>query len=248
MTKYWFLLLLLLLSPLVLAKQSKAEVTVYAYHLQPPLIIDIETKAGLYFEFTQHLNRLSSKYTFNLVYVPRKRIEVMLERSEMNGILLGVNPKWFKDSAEQKYLWTSKVFDDRDEVVSLKSSPFEYQSADSLTGKTLGGVRGFYYAGINEVVAQGLVHRIDTVDEEALLAMLTKKRIDAAIIGRSMYEYSLPDSLKETVFHLSAQPHDKYHRRILVPKNQELLFHHLQDLVTTLDHDSKWQQKVMSYQ
>ena len=112
----------------------------------------------------------------------------------------------------------------------------------------MGGVRGFYYAGINELVAQGLVNRIDTVDEEALLTMLTKQRIDAAIIGRSMYEYYLSDSVKATVFHLSAEPHDRYHRRILVPKEQSVLFLHLQDLVTKLGYDCKWQQKMMEYQ
>jgi len=242
MARYW--LLLLLICPVASAEQVKQTVKVYAYHLQPPLIIDIDTKAGLYFEFVRNLNRLSCDYQFELVYVPRKRIEVMLERSEMNGILLGVNPKWFKDSAEQKYLWTSKVFEDRDEVVSLQAAPVEYTLPSSLTDKTVGGVRGFYYKGINELVDVGSIRRVDTVDEEALLTMLKKKRIDAAIIGRSMYEYYLSDSVKETVFHLSAQPHDKYHRRILVHKNQEVLFQHLQYLVTTLEHDSEWQQKV----
>ncbi|KTF16072.1 substrate-binding periplasmic protein [Pseudoalteromonas sp. H105] len=217
MAKYW-LLFVLIICPIALAEQGKFKVTVYAYHLQPPLIIDIGGQSGLYFDLVNHLNRLSNEYEFSLVYVPRKRIEVMLERNEMNGILLGVNPKWFKDKSEQKYLWTSKVFEDRDEVVSLQSAPFEYKSPNSLKGKIVGGVRGFYYAGINEAVAEGQVNRIDTVDEEALLAMLTKQRIDAAIIGRTMFEYYLSDSVKEAVFHLSAQPHDEYHRRILVPK------------------------------
>jgi polar amino acid transport system substrate-binding protein len=247
MAKYW-LLFVLIICPIVLAEQGKFKVTVYAYHLQPPLIIDIGGQSGLYFDFVNHLNRLSNEYEFSLVYVPRKRIEVMLERNEMNGILLGVNPKWFKDRAEQKYLWTSIVFEDRDEIVSLQSAPFEYQSPNSLKGKTVGGVRGFYYAGINELVAQGLVNRIDTVDEEALLTMLTKQRIDVAIIGRFMYEYYLSDSVKATVFHLSAEPHDRYHRRILVPKEQSVLFLHLQDLVTKLGYDCKWQQKMMEYQ
>lgn len=246
MAKYW--LFLVLMCPIALAEQGKFKVTVYAYHLQPPLIIDIGGQSGLYFDLVNHLNRLSNDYEFKLVYVPRKRIEVMLERNEMNGILLGVNPKWFKDKSEQKYLWTSKVFEDRDEVVSLQSAPFEYKSPDSLKGKIVGGVRGFYYAGINEAVAEGQVNRIDTVDEEALLAMLTKQRIDAAIIGRTMFEYYLSDSVKETVFHLSAQPHDEYHRRILVPKEQTTLFMHLQNLVTKLDNDCQWQQKIMSYQ
>ncbi len=246
MVKYW--LIFLLLCPAAFAAQIKPKMTVYAYHLQPPLIIDIDNQTGLYFDFVRQLNKLSDNYQFELAFVPRKRLEAMLQRDEMTGVLLGVNPKWFKDKAEQKYLWTSTVFTDRDEIVSLKATPLEYQSPNSLKGKVIGGVRGFYYAGINELVARGKVSRVDTAGEAALLTMLTKGRVDAAIIGRSMYDYLVKGSGLGNTFHLSEKPHDSYNRRVLVPKSQRAIFSHLQALITELDQDCLWQLALKQYQ
>lgn len=246
MVKYW--LVFLLICPVVFAQQVKPKVTVYAYHMQPPLIIDLDSQTGLYFDFVRKLNKLSANYEFELEFVPRKRIEAMLERNAMQGVLLGVNPKWFKDKDEQKYLWTTTVFTDRDEVVSLKSTPFEYQSPDSLKGKLIGGVRGFYYAGINELVARGKVSRVDTAGEAALLTMLIKKRVDAAIIGRSMYDYLLNEPALQGKFHLSDNPHDSYDRRVLIPKSQVDVYQHMQALITELDKDCLWQLAVKRYQ
>ena len=246
MVRYW--LIFLLLCPAVFAAQTKPKVTVYTYHMQPPLIINLEKQSGLYFDFVRKINSLSDRYFFDLVFVPRKRIEAMLERKAMQGMLLGVNPKWFKDKDENKYLWTNAVFTDRDEVVSLKESAIEYQSPSSLQGKVIGGVRGFYYAGINELVAHGKASRVDTSGEAALLTMLEKNRVDTAIIGRSMYDYLLKDSIWQGKFHLSAKPHDNYDRRILIPKSQVEVYQHIQTLITELDEDCLWQLAVKRYQ
>ena len=128
---------------------------------------------GLYFDFSVYLNSKTDKYHFETIFVPRKRIETMVASNKLNGILLGVNPVWFKDKAETKYLWTANIYEDIDEFVSLPESSVEYSGVESFAGKVLGGIRGFYYFGIDEQVKRGEINRYDTIGEYELLQMIS---------------------------------------------------------------------------
>lgn len=238
----------LLLAPSAFANGGKVIVPVYVYHQQPPYIISSSEKSGLYFDFVKHLNALSKNYFFEVTFMPRKRVERMLEKQTMDGILLGVNPKWFKDKTETKYLWTAEVFNDRDEVVSLKSKSIEFSGADSLTDMVVGGVRGFYYYGINELVAAKKAKRIDTVSEPDLFMMMLKERVDVTILSLLTYNYMVKENNWQNEFYLSVIPHDIYQRRILVPRNMKQAYQPLQELITQIQQNKSWQDKILSYQ
>lgn len=229
------------------AATEKAVISVYSYHLKPPLIVNDMEQKGLYFDVINHLNTSSSIYHFNLVYVPRKRIERMIAEGSFDGILLGVNPIWFKDKNETKYLWTPRIFTDRDEVVSLKQNSFEFITPASLTGKIFGGVRGFYYFGINEFISTQGALRVDTVREIDLFKMLLNKRIDTAVISRSTYDYMLSLNHWHDQFYLSQKPHDIYDRRILIPKEKQALYEHIKPIIEHLQFNKAWQQTIDSY-
>jgi len=99
----------LIFSPFV-AAGKKILVPIYVYHLKPPYIIEIENETGLYYDFSRYLSLKSEKYEFHTIYLPRKRIDIYLERNILDGILLGVNPIWFQDKARKKYLWSPPIF------------------------------------------------------------------------------------------------------------------------------------------
>lgn len=231
-----------------LAGENKPLVPVYVYHQQPPYIIHFEKKTGLYFDFVKRLNALSDHYNFEVTAIPRKRAERMLDNHSMDGILLGVNPKWFKDPKETKYLWSSVVFNDRDEVVSLKANSIEFSGADSLAGMVIGGVRGFYYYGINELVTAEKAKRVDTVSEPDLFTMLIKQRVDVTIISRLTFDYMVKSNNWQSNFYLSSTPHDVFERRILIPQNMANVFPHLQQTIHKLKTDDVWQKNISSYQ
>ncbi|AOW77902.1 hypothetical protein A3Q34_14245 [Colwellia sp. PAMC 20917] len=98
------------------------------------------------------------------------------------------------------------VFTDQDEVISLENKPIEYSDPSSLENLAFGGVRGFYYYGINELVAKKRINRSDTISEQALLNMLISKRIDSAIISQSTFDYIIRQSKNRDLFHLSLNP------------------------------------------
>jgi len=231
----------------VTAVETKPLVPVYVYHQQPPYIIDFKNKKGLYFEFVNRLDTLSENYRFEVVFIPRKRVERMLDDHSMDGILLGVNPKWFKDKDESKYLWSSVIFNDRDDIVSLKANPVEYSGVESLSGMVIAGVRGFYYYGINELVLAKKAKRIDTVSEPDLFIMLLKQRADVTIISKLTFNYMVKAHGWKNSFHRSVIPHDIYERRILILKNMAKIHQSLQPLIAKIQQDMTWQSTLAKY-
>ncbi len=87
-----------------------------------------------------------------------------------------------------------------------------------------GGVRGFYYYGITELVTAKKAKRIDTVSEPDLFTMLLKQRVDVTIISKLTFNYMVKKNNWQNDFYLSTIPHDTYERRILVPLNMTETF------------------------
>jgi len=241
-------LLILILPCFFIQASEKPLITIFTYHQKPPLIIDNNTQQGLYFDVCRHFNENSDDFRFELVYVPRKRIERMLESQQLDGMVIGVSPIWFKDNDEKKYFWTSRIFTDRDEVISLASSPIKYSDQTSLQGKVFGGVRGFYYHGINELVAKNKINRFDTANELDLFSMILNKRIDSAIVSRSTFEYVIKKNNWQDKFYVSKKPHDIFDRRILIPKNQKNIYLHVSSLINKLQSDVNWKYHISQYQ
>jgi len=229
------------------ATENKIHVDVYAYHLKPPFIVSNRHELGLYYDFSDYLNTKSDKYHFETVFVPRKRIESMLKQTSLDGMLLGVNPIWFNDKVEKKYLWTSNVYHDRDEFVSLAENPVDYNGADSLANIILGGVRGFYYYGIDELVSQGKINRFDTIGEYELLQMLMLKRVDVGIVSRSTLNYLIKAKDWQSKFYTSKQPHDTYQRRILIPHHNKAIYDEVSPIINKLAEDPAWQKILEKY-
>ncbi|MBA6379824.1 MULTISPECIES: transporter substrate-binding domain-containing protein [unclassified Colwellia] len=226
---------------------EKIAVNVYVYHLKPPFITDLKNEKGLYYDFSTLLNSESHKYSFKTVFIPRKRIDHMIKQKKLNGVLLGVNPIWFKDKAETKYLWTSTVFTDQDEVISLKDKPIEYSEPSSLEKYVFGGVRGFYYYGINELVTKKRINRIDTISEQALLNMLISKRIDSTIISQSTFGYITRRSKNRDLFHVSLIPHDRYARKVMVLLKDKAIFEDIEPIIKNIDNNKVWSEILLTY-
>lgn len=211
--------------------EAKEEVDIYFYHDKPPLVIDKEKGFGQYFEIIECLNSNSTDYRFKPAYVPKPRIERMISNNSFNALVIGVHPNWFKDRQREKYLWSNVVLTDQDEFISLTSKPFDFISKESFDGKILGGVRGFFYKGINESVQQKSLTRVDTINEKALLYMLLTQRIDFAIVSRSTLIYYNSDKDFTNKFHLSTVPHDSFTRHIMLPKERTKLLNQLNALI-----------------
>lgn len=224
------------------------QITLYAYHLKPPFIVDQHQEQGLYYDFATYLNSKGDAYRFHTQFVPRNRVEHDLLHQRFDGVLLGVSPIWFRDQAETKYLWTPGIYEDQDEIVSLVETPFDYRGPKSLIGKKLGGVLGFSYFGVDKLAAKGKIIRINTVGEREVLEMLLKGRVDAGIVSRSTLNYLIVREGWQGRFYLSRQPHDSFSRRLLVLRRDQALYDYLLPILQGLPSDKEWQAILRKYQ
>jgi polar amino acid transport system substrate-binding protein len=223
-------------------------IKVYSYHLKPPLITSEVARTGLYYDAVHYFNKKSTQFHYELQYLPRRRLDLMVSSGALDGIVIGVSPVWFGDRNEIKYLWTSTLLSDVDEVVSNRKKPFEYSTPESLAGLRVGLVRGYYYFGVSEMADAAKLIRDDASSEDLNFRKLLADRIDVAIISRSNYDYVMkhdPDLVGQ--FYTSKKPHDQYDRRILVPLKYSRVYTDLNRIMLHINDDPVWNAILRNY-
>lgn len=115
----------------------------YAYHLKPPYLSDLQRREGLYFDFAEMLSLRAPGLRFRTEYLPRRRLDQELAAGRLDGLVLGVHPTWFRDPERRIHLWSPPFMHDADVVVSRQEQPVIYTGPASLTGLRLALPRGY---------------------------------------------------------------------------------------------------------
>lgn len=220
----------------------------YTYHNKPPFIVDLDAKTGLYYDLAAHLSERDPDNNYRTAYVPRRRLDRMIETETLDGVIVGVSPVWFDDREEKTFLWFPSIYDDSDEFVSLKTSPLNYSGLASLTGKRFATVAGYYYFGVTEAAARGDIDPIETIGERQVLELVALGRADFGIVSRSVLTYLTAHEALSDVFHLSEQPHDVFERRAFTLLQHKHIHNVLAPLLTELENDIEWQEQLKRYQ
>ena len=222
-------------------------ITLYAYHLKPPFIVDIANEKGLYYDLASYLNARQKKYEFHTVFLPRKRLDRYLANNKLDGLVIGVSPVWFNDKSETRYLWSDSFYKDRDLVISSAQKPIDYQYPNSLLNTRIAGVRGFKYFGIDPLVTSGKIVREDTVGEYEVVEMVLKNRSDAGIVSESTLLYLNARNNWQGLLYYASTPHDQYKRRILIPQEFSDVLNTINPLVKNIKTDSLWLNYLEKY-
>jgi polar amino acid transport system substrate-binding protein len=240
------LLLCCLLLPCATARAS--EFVLYAYHLKPPYIIDRDKQLGLYYDLARFLNERIPGHSFRTVYLPRRRLEHELQLGRLNGLVIGVNPAWFKDETRSRYLWSPPFLRDQDVVVSLAAAPVAYEGPESLVGKHVGLSMGYYYYGVDELVRAGRLTRDDAINEEVSLDKLALRRVDAIIVTRRTLDFlgrHRADWRRQ--FHVARKAHDEFDRMILIPRELAAIVPELAFVLGPIMNDPDWTRIVSGH-
>ena len=223
-------------------------IKVYSYHLKPPLILDQATGRGLYNDVLSYLNKQNSVYRFELQYLPRRRLDLLLKTGKLDGLVMGVNPVWFDDRNEQKFLWSLPFMSDTDEIVSSRDRPFDYTGPKSMLGMRIGTVLGYYYPGLNELLAEGKIQRDDASSDENSFRKLMAGRVDAAIVSRSQYDYEMKTHEELSGhFYISRQPLEQYERHIMLPLSMPRVQAQINAMLKNSAADPNWQKLINGY-
>lgn len=235
--KHLFLLISLLWCLPVLAQQ-KQEVLLLTYHLKAPYVVDLAEHKGLYFDLANYLNKHSEQYWFKTEFMPRKRIDALLQRP-FPHVVLGVQPEWFKQlNAEMSF--TAPILQENDVFVSLKSKSLRPRNITELPGTTFIGVQGYYYKGLARAEKDGSLTRVDTLHEDNVLDMLQLGRGDFTIISQSTLQFKFNHGDDASLYFVAPTPHEHIKRRLMYSSKDLKLGAELNALVDKMSSDQAW--------
>ena len=227
------------------AGASGTTITVYTNVNFPPLFIDADH--GLYPELVDYLNRKRiDGLDFRLEFLPRKRMQAMLDAGQLEGIIIGMMPPWFGDLTQEKYLWTAPFFFDKFVLASNPARPIN--QANAAASLRVGVTLGYVYPGIDEWIARHGVQRSDAPSEEKNLDKLVLGRVDAVVVTESVLRYYVKSHPQAASLAIAPLPGQQTARSFLVPHNQKTVFDRLAPLVRSLKDDPAWLAIVARYQ
>ncbi|MCR8921147.1 transporter substrate-binding domain-containing protein [Dasania sp. GY-MA-18] len=235
----------LLISALCSAAQQT--ITLYAYHDAPPFVIDSKAGKGLNFDFFNTLkNHAPADIRFEYQFITRPELNKRLAAG-LPTIALWANPVWFKDTQQEKYLWSRALFSDKDVVIARKGSSLLYHQPSDLNGLTVGTRTGYYYAGVSELMSENKIQRMDVSNDKANIEQLIRGDVDAIIISKSSFFYyaKLLKVISSTA--IVGQPHSSYKRHLLISRHYQAQEQAINDILLKLSKDENWRFRLTIY-
>ncbi|MYM88314.1 transporter substrate-binding domain-containing protein [Rugamonas sp. FT82W] len=220
-------------------------VNVYTSARVAPLVVG--DGSGIYPDLVAYLNRKKlGQLSFKLVYLPRKRLQLQVERNELDGIVIGMMPHWFNDVAEKKYLWTAAFGTDRYVIVLPAGLPF---NPGTLTGRTVGLVLGYSYPELDGWIRQQGLVRNDAPSDEHSLEKLRVGRVDSVIAAQSVVRYYMKvHAMEADKFQLHELSSSLTERHFLVPRAKAAVYEKIAPVIRQLKDDPEWQRLAAKYE
>lgn len=218
--------------------------TIYSYHSDAPFHLPKESR-DLSRAWVQSFNKLSADVQLELVQIPRPELNELV-KSGKPYLILWANPLWFK-SKDKNISATDIIFWDADIWLSDKSKPVKYETPEDLIGLTIGGRTGYFYKGVNALVDQKKIKRIDQDNDLKNAENLARKNIDAFVMSRSSYLYWETTDIKIEHFYSAISAHDAYTRHILLSSDNQHLIPLLNKAIKTLQNDAIWELQLIMW-
>ncbi len=232
----------------LLGTGARAEV-VHVYtsaNFAPLLLAD---GRGVYPDLVAWLNRQRiGALTFELHYLPRKRLQVKLENGTLEGVVIGMMPEWLADSGQKKYLWTVPFDIDHFALVSLASKPMHPNQPRTLRGATVGITTGYVYPGLDDWFDRSGLQRSGGISDEHNIEKLLRGRVDCAIVAESMARYFVRSHKLENKLRVHPMPGQPTERRFLIQHRDAAVFEQLAPAIRKLRDDPQWQHALHAYQ
>ena len=147
--------------------------------------------------------------------LPTKRITKYLENEIIDFDVITL--KWLPESERNNphYVFSDPIIAATEMIVTLPENAHNWQSANSLHNKNVGTVLGYYYHDDSQF------NRTDFPSEKELMIALSKKRVEAAIMGKFTALYWAKQLGVNIAF--GAQHSHGFLRIRLLSKHKELL-------------------------
>ncbi|MBB5203522.1 polar amino acid transport system substrate-binding protein [Inhella inkyongensis] len=229
------------------APASRPILRIYAYHLKPPFLLDKAGRRGLYPALVALLQEHLPQWKLELSYLPRKRLDLLLEAGQLDGAVIGVSPLWFSPEVRAANAWTNALLEDADLLISLRSRPISFAGPKSLRGIRLALPRGYLVPGVNQAIAAGDIQRTEPESEVNAMAMLVRGHADAVVVTELTYRAWLLDnpSWINRLVH-DVPPLGRFELGLLVPPRLAGSLQALNEAVSRTRRSRAWEALIAS--
>lgn len=220
------------------------QVVIYTYHSDPPFFLP-DQPTDLSRAWVDRFNQWQSKIQLRVEHIERGVLNQRIEEGNPY-LILWANPLFFI-SWDPMLLSSDTIFWDADILVSRKQQPIDYHRPPDLIGYRLGGRRGFYYKGLNELSDEGKLTRIDADNDNQNYERLLRQEVDLFIMQRSAWYYWRSNGLDETLLYVASEPHDGYSRHVLASAEYAELLRLINEFIAVSRQDAMWRAQLMKW-
>ena len=215
--------------------------TAYNTYMVEPYLVDAQQ--GLAQSLVDRLNdKIGPGNQLSLSHIPRIRLDsIELNKGDQfGGVVLFVNPRFVGDPAKTRFLWSKPLFVDCNLVISRVADPVEYVGLSTFWGLRFGGVRGYRYAYIDDMVRIGKLLREDSQDELSGLRKVALGRVDVTVVPYTIFsQFGATKGLAGQLY-VAPKPLQCFARHILVGKGNPALLKVVNQAIDTLATDKGW--------
>lgn len=217
------------------------DIPLYTYYVDPPFVSNDDD--SLTDKLAAWLTaRAAGQYRFNVVRLPRRRLDAIVRQPHWSGVVAWANPQWFGEEKNPRQLWSQTYMLDANLIVSPRSHPIDYRGDRSLIGLRLGSVLGFSYPDLNHLIQSGKIVRDDANGEFQNLLKLKAGRVQVAFLQASSLPYfrkQFPDF--EQWAYVADQPRTVFTRSLFTSRDRPELMAFLNAQLEALVADPSWQ-------
>lgn len=217
---------------------------IYTYHTDPPFLLS-DQRMDLSRAWVNHFNARHKDVKLNLITIERPRLNKLIE-AKHPYLILWANPIWFK-SRDSAVIASDPIFWDSDIWISRSDGKVAYSTPEDLIGLTIGGRKGYYYKGVNPLVDEGKINRIDQNRDYANYEMLLKGDVKAFVMSRSSFLYWQSTGVKTQQLYTAMSAHDAFTRHVLVSQQRKHLLPILNDFIEAMKDDPQWQNQLTNW-
>ena len=177
----------------------------------PPFCLEVvldgttPVKKGMFIDFMNEFAAQHPRYTFDIVAVPRKRMDAMMNDGEAQ--VFSLNNPMFVTRNQAAYIWSDPIWHTVDTVVMVKGREFNFEKPEDLIGKTIGKLAGNGYGDYDRLFATGKIKAADVNSFASILNMALAGRTDAFFGNVQTLPYLIErESLPASQFTFSSKP------------------------------------------
>lgn len=223
----------------------KEKIVVWNYYLASPFFIS--QKSGLAYDFVALLNEeFEDRYDFKLQHIPRARLNKYLS-SNNQGLVLFVNWLWMGKDSKHNYLWSEKILDDKNIVISHINKRLNFEDIKAQNNLVFGAIRGRKYKPFDKFFKDNTLHRYDVTSEKQVLNMIVQNRVDITTQPFTIAS-SLSNSLNiRNKLFFSPESLFSFSRYIMITPKLDELKDPLNGFLKELDNNTTWQEILKKY-